>query len=186
MIEPLAPILSDEEVEPTYLEYLNGWRTRRNLQPSNNMRVMGNAPDVAVEARRFFDAMMMQVSISAELRFLIRYVVSNTNQCRYCSAHQLRFLRRNDVSVEKIHALQDFENSNLFSEKEIAALSYAKALVENAAAVPYGIYDGMIKWFTPKERVEINLIVGSMNMMNIFNDGMRVPLEEDSIRELEQ
>lgn len=183
MFEPLAPILEYEDIEERYGKYVSDWEEKNGRRISNNTLVMGNAPVVGLETRHFLDS-MWNVSLSLELRFFVRYVVSNTNQCRYCMSHQIGILKDANMPIEKIKATSDFENSDLFSPKEKAAMSFARALVLDAGAVPQRVYDQLVEHYTPQERVELTLVVGTMNLINMFNDGLRIPLEDESILDL--
>ena len=85
------------------------------------------------------------------------------------------------MSEDRMRSATSPEDSPHFTEREKAALAYAKALTLNAASVPDKIYRNLIEHFTPQERVEVTVVAAAMNMINIVNDGLRIPLEEESI-----
>jgi uncharacterized peroxidase-related enzyme len=185
MLKEIVPLVQDDELSPEFAAYVGKVKQRRAWVP-NNTYALANAPELGMAARGIFDAATRAGSLPRELRYLIRYVVSNLNACRYCMTHQINRLRGEfSVTEQKLRDSIECEDSPLFSEREKAALSYAKALTVNAGGVPEEIYEALIEHFSPQERVEITVIAAAMNMINIVNDGLRLPLEDEAIAELD-
>jgi alkylhydroperoxidase family enzyme len=181
MTKEVIPLVADDELDPTFADYV-AERKRRRSWVANNTYALANAPELGMAARNIFDAVQTIGSLPRELRYLIRYVVSNANACRYCMTHQVNFLRHEfGVSLERLRAATSAEESPLFTDGEKAALAYAKALTLGAGSVPDRVYEDLARHFTPKERVEITVVAAAMNMINIVNDGLRIPLEEEAL-----
>ncbi len=180
MIDPIVPLIAEDDLDPTFTSYIAERRKIRDWVP-NNVYALANAPELGLSARGIFDDAQSVGSLSRELRYLIRHVVSNANACRYCMTHQVNWLKRLGVSKERMRDATTAEDSSHFTDREKAALSYAKALTFDAANVPEPVYDALEAHFTPQERVEITLVAAAMNMINIVNDGLRLPLEDAAL-----
>ena len=60
--------------------------------------------------------------LDAGLKKMIAFAVRSAAGCRYRQAHIANSAQKNNVSVEIITAVFEFESNDLFSEKERAAL----------------------------------------------------------------
>jgi AhpD family alkylhydroperoxidase len=186
MLREIIPLVREDELSPEFAAYVEKVKQRRVWVP-NNTYALANAPELGMAARHIFDAVTSVGSLPRELRYLIRYVVSNLNACRYCMAHQTNRLKGEfGISQQKLTESVGCEDSSLFTNREKAALNYAKALTLNAGGIPDTIYDELIRHFNPQERVEITVIAAAMNAINIVNDGLRLPLEEEALATLEE
>jgi len=178
--EPLVPLLADDELDPTFSRYVSEQKQARPWV-ANNIYALANAPELGIVARGIFDGAQKVGSLSRELRYLIRHVVSNANVCRYCMTHQVNWLNKLGVPQERIRDATSADDSPHFTDREKAALAYARELTLNAASVPEPVYRALQEHFTPQERVEITLVAAAMNMINIVNDGLRLPLEDEAL-----
>jgi len=184
MTEAVVPLLSDNELDPLFSGYVAARKPTSDWIP-NNIYALANAPELGMAARGIFDAAQTVGSLPRELRYLIRYVVSNANTCRYCTTHQINWLKNKfGISEERMRDALSAEDSPHFTDREKAALAYARALTFSAGSVPEPVYRELDKHFTPKERVEVTIVAAAMNMINIVNDGLRVPLEDEVIAAL--
>ena len=86
-------------------------------------------------------------------------------------------MQKNNVSVEKIKAVFEFESNDLFSEKERAALRVAvhAAMVPNAVEAKY--MNGLSKHFSERQVIEVVPIIPLLGFLNRWNDTMATTLE---------
>jgi len=86
-------------------------------------------------------------------------------------------VQKNNVSVEKIKAVFEFESNDLFSEKERAALRVAvhAAMVPNAVEAKY--MNGLSKHFSERQVIEVVAIIPLLGFLNRWNDTMATTLE---------
>ena len=115
--------------------------------------------------------------LDAGLKQMIAFVVSNAAGCRYCQAHTANSAQENDVSAEKIQAVFEFESSELFSEKEKAALRVAlhAGMVPNAVEAEH--MNELSKHFSEKQAVEVVAVISLFGFLNRWNDTMATTLE---------
>jgi alkylhydroperoxidase family enzyme len=184
--DEIVPLVRDEDLAPPFDDYVSS-RKKRGRMVANNIYALANAPELGMAARGIFDAATSVGSMPPELVYLIRYVVSNLNACRYCMTHQTNTLRHKfKLTEQRLREATSCETSDLFTEGEKAALTYAMALTRDAGNVPEPVYAALITHFNEQERVEITVIAAAMNMINIVNDGLRLPLEDEALAALER
>ncbi len=92
--------------------------------------------------------------------------------------HQHRRMARDaGVPDEQIDALAAWRTSDLFDDREKAALALTEAMVEGR--VPDEVDAEVARYFSPSERVELILTAGFYVMVPRVLDALRVPIEEE-------
>lgn len=122
------------------------------------------------------------LEIPSYLKDLIANVASNAAGCRYCQAHTAHTAYKNGVSIEKIQKVWEFQTSDLFSDQEKAALSFAMA----AGSVPNQVteehHQKLKKFFSEEQIIEIVATVSIFGFLNRWNDSMATELEEEPLQ----
>lgn len=121
------------------------------------------------------------LEVPTYLKNLIAHVASNAAGCRYCQAHTAHTAHRNGVAVEKLQHIWEFENSDLFSEKERAALRFALAAGSTPNQVTPAHHADLQQHFTEPQIVEIAATVAIFGFLNRWNDSMATQLEEEPL-----
>jgi alkylhydroperoxidase family enzyme len=116
-----------------------------------------------------------------ELNFMVFTVASLTSGCRHCQAHGAYGLQGFGTSTEKIQGLWSFETSDLFDERERAALRFAVA----ASAVP-NVVDGdhhaaIREHFSDEEARALLGVVSLAAFMNRYNDSLGTVTDNESV-----
>ena len=116
--------------------------------------------------------------LESGLKQLIAFAVSNAAGCRYCQAHTAHSAERNDISAEKIQAVFDFEASELFTDRERAALRVAvhAGMVPNAVEPEH--MTTLSEHFTAKQVIEVTAVISLFGFLNRWNDTMATTLED--------
>lgn len=122
------------------------------------------------------------LEVPAYLKDLVANVASNASGCRYCQAHTAHTAHKNGVAVEKIQKVWEFQTSNLFSDKERAALSFAFA----AGSVPNQVTEEhhlrLKDFFSEEQIIEIVATVAIFGFLNRWNDSMATELEDEPLQ----
>lgn len=121
------------------------------------------------------------LEVPTYLKDLIANVASNAAGCRYCQAHTAHTAHRNGVSVEKLQKIWEFQTSDLFSEKERAALNFALAAGSTPNQVTIEHHKNLNQFFTESQIVEIVATVAIFGFLNRWNDSMATKLEEEPL-----
>jgi len=122
-------------------------------------------------------------TIDPELRMMVAYMSSYGAGCTYCQAHTSYVANHNGVSPEKIAQLWQYERSELFDDRERAALSLAFAAGQIPNAVDESHYDALGEHFSQDEIIDLVAVISIMGFFNRWNDTMGTKLEETPARQ---
>lgn len=112
-------------------------------------------------------------TIDKELQHLIQMYVATLNGCAFCRDINAASLEQQRVSDEKIDELMKFKESELFSESEKAALSYADEVTRNRQ-VDAGTFNRLKDYFDEQEIVEITMINAVENFYTMMNRPLNI------------
>lgn len=144
----------------------------------NSMLTMVKRPELMKRAFELAHYMNSDgCSIEPELARMVAYMSSYGSGCRYCQAHTAYGAAQNGVSKEKVAAIWQYDSSDLFNERERAALSFAFAAGQSPNAVEEAHYDELGKHFSEIEILDLTGVVSIMGFLNRWNDTMGTPLE---------
>lgn len=174
--QPLVPLLPDEAFTPMMRDVV-GRAFKRSGRIVNSARAFANAGDLGAATRHFFEDVWTFSTLPIPFRLLIRYKVSTTNACVYCSTHQVQLLEKAGADRQKLENIHASDSHPAFDERERAALSFAEAMTRDAANIPEEVERRFMESFTPAERTEIAIVAATMGLLNKVNDALHVPLE---------
>ncbi|MBP2290266.1 carboxymuconolactone decarboxylase family protein [Azospirillum rugosum] len=109
-----------------------------------------------------------QCGLPAELINLVFLRVSEINGCAYCIDMHSRDLIKGGMAVEKLVLVPVWREAGaLFTAQERAALRWAETVTRVAeTAIPDEEYQAVSAQFSEKERVDLTITVGLMNVYN--------------------
>lgn len=115
-----------------------------------------------------------QLSIPLALRELVKMRVSQINGCAFCLNLHAPDARKAGISQQKLDVLAAWRESPAFDDGERAALGWAEALTRiETTGVPDGDYENLATVFTERERVELTLVITTINTWNRLAVGFR-------------
>lgn len=173
----IQPLKRDDV--PGLDEFFAVFEDRMGFLP-NSILTMARIPELA----KAFAALGRVVyrpseNVPLSLKNMIANVASRSAGCMYCVAHTASNAVRpdSDMAAAKLDAIWQYETSPLFSGKEKAALSFARA----AASVPNMAedrhFEDLREYFSDEEIVEILGVVAYFGYLNRWNDTMATSLE---------
>lgn len=131
------------------------------------------APE-AMAAMMALEKASAAVSLPLVLRELVKMRVSQINGCAYCLNMHAPEARAAGVSQQQLDVLAAWRESPAFDARERAALAWAEALTRlEATGAPDADYALVEQAFTPAERVELTLVITTINAWNRFAVGFR-------------
>jgi AhpD family alkylhydroperoxidase len=113
--------------------------------------------------------------IEPALRSLLTVRVSQINHCRFCIDLNSATLLKRGISRDKLWALEDWRRSNLFVERERAALDYAEAITRLDLEVDDALMARLRGHFDEDAIVELTALIAFQNMSSKFNAALDVP-----------
>ncbi len=113
--------------------------------------------------------------IEPVLRSLITVRVSQINWCAFCVDINSATLLKRGASMEKVEALGTWRVSNLFTDRERAALDYAEAMTRSDTRVDDSHFEALRKHFDDNAIIELTALIAFQNMSSKFNSALAVP-----------
>ena len=111
------------------------------------------------------------------LKSLVAHVTSCAAGCRYCQAHTIGEARDQGVPAEKLAAVWEFQQSDLFDEAEKSALRFALAAGSLPNAVTPEHFQDLRNHYSEKQIVELGSVVALFGFLNRWNDTFSTELE---------
>lgn len=115
-----------------------------------------------------------------EMNMMVFTMASLSAGCRHCQAHGAYFLDRTGTDLAKIQAIWSFEDSELFDDRERAALRLAMA----AAAVPSAVtpehHADIRAHFSDQEARALIGTIALSGFMNRYNDTLATVTDAES------
>ena len=160
-------------VDPHQDEFLAGLESKSN-RANHFFRTMANRPEVLKTFVPFYSAVVGPGSVERRLKELVYLTCSLANECPYCTAAHTATGKRAGITEDELRALQT-EQDHLFSDKERAAILYARELTRDADAKESRA--ALFDHFDNQQIVEITLVAAMANFTNRFNNGLMLQPE---------
>lgn len=125
------------------------------------------APDGMAKMRELEHYLNTGTGLEASLLGLVRLRVSLMNGCEYCIHIHSAELRKLNEPAERIDGLAEWRNSDLYTQRERAALAWAEAVTNiQDGHAPDVVYDAVRAHFNDVETVNLTLVITTINAWN--------------------
>ena len=171
------PPLSLAELPPTQQDAV---ATAERLMGfvSNDTLVMARNPALMEAFAGLVGAVYAPGQIDPGLKRLIGLVTSSAAGCTYCMGHTAFASQRHGVEAARLEAVWSFEDSDLFTASEKAALRVAL----HAGQTPIGVTDAMFKdladYYDADAQLEIVAVIAMFGFLNRWNSTLATKLED--------
>lgn len=162
---------------PQFAELFERYDRIRGFLP-NSILTMSRRPRIAEAFMQLNQAILYEGTVPEQLKMMVSYMVSSAAGCRYCQSHMANLSSVYGVPDDKIAAIWNFEDSDLFTGAEKAALRLAfhAGSVPNTAEAEH--FDELRKHFSDEEIVEIVASIALFGYLNRWNDTMATEMED--------
>jgi alkylhydroperoxidase family enzyme len=167
---PRTPLADFEPAMQKRLEEL--WGT-----PPNLYHCLANHPRLVAAWSDFSNALRNGTRTPRALRELVILRGAQLMRSEYEWAQHLKMARKAGVSEAQIQALPSWKNSDLFNEREKAALALAEAVTQGR--VSDQVYAEAMRHFDHHDYVELSVTAAFYAMVGRMLDAMGVQLEAD-------
>lgn len=152
------------------------WNQRRRygavLEPA---RFWGRTPRVFAALALLYGALDRRRSpIEPALRSLITVRVSQINWCRFCVDINSATSLKRGVEHKKLGELENFQSSELYSEREKTALTYAETMTYTDRHTTPDQFLELKKFFKDDEIIELTALIAFQNLSSKFNAALGV------------
>lgn len=115
-----------------------------------------------------------QLGLPARLLHLVRLRASQINGCAFCIAMHTKEARAEGEDQRRLDLLQSWHETDLFDEREAAALQWTEALTRIAEThAPDDAYARLAAVFDDKQQVALTLAINAINSWNRLAIGFR-------------
>jgi len=122
-------------------------------------------------------------SFDPKLLDLIKVRVSQMNGCAYCLHLHRQDLIKQGEKEERLLLLDAWRDSQLYTQRERAALAWAEALTQVAAShAPDAVYEEAQSAFSDDELLALSIGVAMINAWNRLAIGFRLQHPADRLR----
>ena len=151
----------------------------------NAYRTMAHAPYLSMLFLPFQAANQREwpgVRMSGKIKEMVIIKTSHINGCEYCYAHNTALGEAAGITHDQVIAISsdDYLTSDLFDARERAAIEWAEHMTKNTAASRDDVYERVAAVYSEAEIVELTLICSMFNMINRFNDSLKLTIENQS------
>ena len=137
--------------------------TQRRLNPYTV------APD-GVAALVGVENYLKKSGLDHKLVLLVQTRASQINGCAYCLHMHTEEARKLGETEMRLYLLDAWHESNIYSERERAALAWTNIAATHA---PDAVYDQARKQFSEKEMADLSIAIAMINAWNRLSIGMR-------------
>jgi AhpD family alkylhydroperoxidase len=131
------------------------------------------APD-GVAALIAVEKYLQTCGLDPKLVALVKTRASQINGCTYCLHMHTEEAHKLGESDTRLHLLDAWHESNLYSARERAALAWADSLTNIALThAPDEVYDDARRQFSEKELADLSIVIGMINAWNRLAIGSR-------------
>lgn len=144
------------------------------------MNIFQAAPEGA-KALLAVEAAIEKSGIEHGLLELVRLRASQINGCAFCIHMHVKDAVKHGESEMRIHMLDGWRDSPLFTDRERAALNWTESLTRIAKThAPDADYALLQSQFSETEIANLTILIGAINVWNRVQIGLRAvhPVEE--------
>ena len=119
------------------------------------------------------EKLMANNTIDKELQELIKIRVSQINGCAFCLNMHTDDARKIGVDEKRIDLLNAWDDTDIYSDKEKAALELAESItLISERKVPDTLYDKVRAYYSEEEYTDLIFIIGQINTWNRISISM--------------
>ena len=127
------------------------------------------------------EAYLKGCGLELSLVKLVKVRASQINGCAYCLHMHTSEARAAGESEMRLYLLDAWQESQLFTARERAALAWTEALTRvSETHAPDEAYDALKAQFTPKEIVDLTMAICQINSWNRLMVGFRAVHPNDA------
>src|SRR5215469_16469818 len=154
-------------------------QTGSGIEP---MEIWAHQPKMMMGMGRFNQAVRKGNTVDPRVKYLVELKGAQMIGCEYCVDLGSQVCRNSGFSDEELLALPRYRSSELFTEREKAALDYTVAVMRTPVEVTDELFTQVRSYFDDRQLVEITALLALVNLDRFnaafgigsagFSDGM--------------
>jgi len=161
---------------PTVKEAFERMRKKRG-KVTNIYKALAHKPAILSTIGPFVASVQQPDELDAKLKERIILRVSRINCSAYCVHAHEQISAKMGFTPDEIAETADPEAAKI-SAAEKAALRYAEALTVNPGNIPDEVFDELKSHYSESQIVEITAVAALYNMINRFNEALKLDPEK--------
>jgi AhpD family alkylhydroperoxidase len=130
----------------------------------------------ALKAMSGAAAYLAKSIVERPLLDLVAFRVSQINGCAFCLDMHSKDLRLEGETEQRLHMMDAWRETPLYTERERAALSWAESITNiTDGHVPDKVFETARKEFSEEELIDLTLAITTTNTYNRINIAFRTP-----------
>lgn len=171
----LVESVTREEADGRVAELLEDWEGTGTANRSLLLGALANHPPLLEGMYTLLDRTMREGSVDRELKELASVVVSQANECEYCTASHrenlLSVVGMDEAAVEAV-AATDYDD---LPERQRAVAGFAESVADDPKRVTEDDFDRLIDaGFTEGECLELVGVIGAFVAANTYVDTLSI------------
>jgi alkylhydroperoxidase family enzyme len=128
------------------------------------IEIWAHQPKMMMGMGRFNQAVRKGKTVSERIRNLVELKGAQMIGCEYCVDLGSQICRNSGLSDAELLALPCYQSSDLFTDREKAALDYTAAVMRTPVEVTDEVFARMKEHFSDKQLVEITALLTLVNL----------------------
>jgi 4-carboxymuconolactone decarboxylase len=171
-----VPLIQEQD-HPELAGVIEKYRAGRRGKLINIYRMLLNSPPLAESWFNHSNAVRWQTTLDGRLREIVIIRMGHLTNSQYVLRQHVPSLALAEgLSLDDCNALAAWDGSNLFSDRERAALAYTDTMTRDIV-VPDEVFIEVERHFDAREIVELTVLIGSYNMNARVMQALRLDLE---------
>ena len=171
-----VPLIQEQD-HPELADSIEKYRSGRRGKLINIYRMLLNAPPLAESWFNHSNTVRWDTTLDGRLREIVIIRMGHLTNSQYVLRQHVPALALADgLSLEDCNALAEWQGSNLFSDRERAALAYADTMTREIL-VSDEVFAEVERHFNAREIVELTVLIGTYNMNARVLQALRLDLE---------
>ena len=155
--------------DPSFDESRGLWE--RGRRPVEMIQAMCLRPELLRAFAGFGSCVYPGGLLERRVKELVIIAASAANDCQFCTNSHCDLVHIADIVDEPLAKVAD---PSTLATRERLAVEYTKAAMADSNHVPAPLMDALKATFSDPELVELAFLVGFINMLNLFNNGLGI------------
>ena len=155
--------------DPSFDESRGLWE--RGQRPVEMIQAMCLRPELLRAFAGFGGCVYPGGLLERRVKELVIIAASEANDCQFCTSSHCDLVHIAGIVDEPLANVAD---PSALATRERLAIEYTKAAMADSNHVPAALMASLKSTFSDAELVELAFLVGFINMLNLFNNGLGV------------
>jgi uncharacterized peroxidase-related enzyme len=145
---------------------------------ANDALLMAHHPALLKAMLALVQAVYSPGRVPLALKKLVAVMTSAAAGCQYCEAHTQYGAMNEGVAAQKVAAIWDYQNSELFTDAERAALDVARAAAFSPNETSDENFERLKQHYSTEQIIEIVGVISMFGFLNRWNSTLATDLEQ--------